>query len=92
MRYATWDVKFEGNIGTTPESIIKSNGGQATGSFMPTDWVVCGCISDDTVISGTSYWNCTEITQAQALALAGPTATLSADGHFVFPIPSKSTG
>ena len=34
------------------------------------------------------YWNCVEITQAQALTLAGPTATLIADGHFIFPQPS----
>ena len=88
MRYATWNVTFDNNIGTTPEAEIKSNGGQATGAFMPTDWVVCGYLSNDAVISDTGYWNCTEITQAQALALAGPTATLSADGHFIFPVPT----
>ena len=89
MRYATWDVTFEGNSGTTPEPVIISNGGQASGAFMVEGLSVCGYLSDDAVISGTSYWNCTEITQAQALALAGPTATLSADGHFIFPVPLR---
>ena len=89
MRYATWNVTFEGNIGTTPEPIIRSEGGQASGAFMVGQWGVCGYLSDDAVINETGYWNCTEITQAQALALAGPTATLSADGHFIFPHPTQ---
>ena len=89
MRYATWNVTFEGNIGTTPEPIIRSEGGEASGAFMVGQWGVCGYLSNDAVINETGYWNCTEITQAQALALAGPTATLSADGHFIFPLPTR---
>jgi hypothetical protein len=87
MRYATWDVTFADNIGTTPEPVIRELGGQASGAFMIGPWSVCGYLSDDAVIDGASHWNCVEITQAQALALAGPTATLNADGYFIFPKP-----
>ena len=89
MRYATWNVTFEGNIGTTPEPIIQSEGGKASGAFMVGQWGVCGYLSDDAVINEAGYWNCVEVTQAQALALAGPTATLDADGRFIFPQPTR---
>ena len=50
-------------------------------------WGVCGYLSDDAIIDEAGYWNCVEVTQAQALTLAGPTATINADGYFVFPQP-----
>ena len=87
MRYATWNVTFEGNSGTTPEPIIRSEGGQASGAFMIGQWAVCGYLSENAVIDEAGHWNCVEITQLQALTLAGPTATLSPDGHFIFPQP-----
>ena len=88
MRYATWNVTFEDNSGTTPEPIIRSEGGQASGAFMVGQWGVCGYLSDNAVIDEAGHWNCVEVTQAQALALAGPTATINADGYFVFPQPN----
>lgn len=90
MRYATWQVTFEGNIGTTPEPIIRELGGQASGAFMISQWGVCGYLSDDAVIDEAGPWQCVEITQLQALTLAGPTATLSPDGYFIFPQPEPA--
>ncbi len=87
MRYATWNVTFTDNIGTTPEPIIREFGGQASGAFMVGQWGVCGYLSDNAVIDEAAHWNCVEITQAQALTLAGPTATINADGYFIFPNP-----
>ena len=87
MRYATWNVKFENDIGTTPEPTIRSAGGQASGAFMVGQWGVCGYLSDNAIINEAGYWDCVEIKQAQALALAGPTATIDADGYFIFPLP-----
>ena len=87
MRYATWNVTFANNEGTTPEHVIRELGGQAGGAFIVGQWSVCGYLSDDAVVNTAGNWNCVEITQAQALTLAGPTATLSQDGHFIFPMP-----
>ncbi len=87
MRYATWNVTFTDNIGTTPEPIIREFGGQANGAFMVGQWGVCGYLSDDAVIDEAAHWNCVEITQTQALTLAGPTATINAEGYFIFPNP-----
>lgn len=89
MRYATWNVTFTDNSGTTPEPVIRVDGGQASGAFMVGQWGVCGYLSDNATVEGTGLWDCVEITQAQALALAGPTATLNADGYFIFPEPER---
>ncbi len=90
MRYATWQVTFEGNTGTTPEPIIRELGVLASGACLISQWGVCGDLSADAVMDAAGPWQCVEITQLQALTLAGPTATLSPDGYFIFPQPEPA--
>ena len=72
MKYATWKVSFSsGNdLGTTPDSIIRSKGGNAQGMFEHGLHTIVGMYSDDADVSSLEEWSFTTITTEQALEIA----------------------
>ncbi len=68
MKYATWIISRP--EGTTPEPLIRSRGGQASGGVMLDDNTVLGYVWNNVDLTGLDKWNFTEKTNTQALALA----------------------
>ena len=68
MKYAQWTIKRP--EGSTPEPLIRSRGGQASGGFMKDADTVIGYVWNDVDLTGLTKWNFTEKTHTQALALA----------------------
>lgn len=87
MKYATWTISQP--EGSTPESLIRSRGGQASGGMMLDENTVLGYLSDDATITDSSEWNLTVKTEQEALALAqaiNPECFLTADGQISSPL------
>jgi len=88
MKYATWTIKRP--EGSTPEPLIRSRGGQASGGFMVDDDTVCGYVWNDVDLSGLEAWNFTEKTSTEAMALAldrNPKCFFADDGTIQAPQP-----
>lgn len=68
MKYATWTISRP--EGSTPEPLIRSRGGQASGGVMLNVDTVLGYVWNDVDLTGLDQWDFTEKTQAQALSLA----------------------
>jgi len=68
MKYATWTISRP--EGSTPEPLIRSRGGQASGGLMLDSETVLGYVWNDVDLSGLDKWNFTEKTHIQALGLA----------------------
>jgi len=85
MKYATWVIASDG---TTPESTIRTNGGQAQGAMNLTFNTILGYVSDDADLTGLEKWQVTPLTKAQALTQAqgiAPSTFYSTDGTFITP-------
>jgi len=88
MKYATWTINQP--EGTTPESLIRSRGGQALGGLMLDADTVLGYVWNDVDLTGLDKWNFTEKTQTESLALAqviNPECFLADDGTIQAPPP-----
>jgi hypothetical protein len=91
MKYATWELHFptEGSLeGTTPESVVRSQGKFIEGAFFLSNNLILGYVGDDVTATGLSDWKFTLITQGQALDLAlakNESAYLAEDGNIVMP-------
>lgn len=72
MKYATWIISFADNPleGTTPDSVIKSKGGQSFGILNIDEITVLGQISDNSDLTRLEKWRVVEITQQEALDIA----------------------
>ena len=68
MKYATWIISRP--EGSTPEPLIRSRGGQASGGLMLDSETILGYVWNDVDLSGLDKWNFTEKTYVQALELA----------------------
>ena len=68
MKYAQWIIKRP--EGTTPEDLIRSRGGQASGGFMKDAETVVGYVWSDCDLTGLDKWNFSTMTNTQAMALA----------------------
>jgi len=68
MKYATWIISRP--EGSTPEPLIRSRGGQASGGLMLDSETVLGYVWNDVDLSGLDKWGFTEKTYTQALGLA----------------------
>ena len=68
MKYATWIISRP--EGSTPEPLIRSRGGQASGGLMLDSETILGYVWNDVDLSGLDKWNFTEKTYTQALGLA----------------------
>jgi len=68
MKYATWIISRP--EGSTPEPLIRSRGGQASGGLMLDSETVLGYVWNDVDLSGLDKWNFVEKTYVQALELA----------------------
>ena len=88
MKYATWIISRP--EGSTPEPLIRSRGGQASGGVMLDSETVLGYVWNDVDLTGLTKWNFTEKTQQEALALAqavNPECFLADDGTIQAPPP-----
>ena len=88
MKYAQWTIKRP--EGSTPEPLIRSRGGQASGGFMKDADTVIGYVWNDVDLTGLDKWNFTEKTQTQALTLAqavNAECFLADDGTIQAPLP-----
>ncbi len=68
MRYATWIIKRP--EGTTPEPVIRSLGGEASGAMMLETDLVLGYLSDEATLTELDEWYVTIKSQQEALTLA----------------------
>lgn len=71
MRYATWNIVFEDQLGTTPNEL--------SGSFFINTTSLAGYLPEGFDIAANSKWAVTEIAAEEFLALAlkvNPTARL----------------
>lgn len=90
MRYATWIIKRP--EGTTPEPVIRSTGGEASGGVMLDTDFVLGYLSDDAITTGLEDWDVIIKSQQEALTLAqtvNPDCFLADDGTIQAPIPDN---
>ena len=81
MRYGTWNILFEDQIGTVPDRL--------SGSFFITNASLAGYLPEDLDISMYKKWNVKEITAEEFLSLAlkvNSTARLE-DGKLVTDLP-----
>jgi hypothetical protein len=91
MNYATWDLYFptEGSLeGTSPESVVRSNGGFISGAFFINNNSILGYVGDDVIATGLHDWNFKVISQSKALELAlakNENSYLAEDGTIVMP-------
>ena len=92
MRYATWSVNFASDSlqGTTPESIIRERGGEASGALNLNDFTFVGYFSDNSDISELELWNFQEITSTEALSYFPKNATIVENGIIFVPIAALS--
>jgi hypothetical protein len=87
MIYATWTVHFP--EGSTPELVIRSRGGQASGGLMLDAFTVLGYVWGVASLTDLDEWNFTQKTSAEALALAqavNPDCYLADDGTITSPV------
>lgn len=88
MRYAQWTIKRP--EGSTPEPLIRSRGGQASGGLMLDSETVLGYVWNDVDLTGLEKWNFSTMTNTQALALAqalNPECYFGDDGTIQAPSP-----
>lgn len=88
MKYATWIIKRP--EGSTPEPLIRSRGGQASGGMMLDGETVLGYVWNDVDLSGLDSWEFTVKTHTEALALAqgvNPECFFADDGTIQAPRP-----
>lgn len=91
MKYATWTISQP--EGTTPEVVIRQNGGVAEGGVTLLDNTIIGYISDDINIEDLSEWNVVVKTQQEALTLAqtvNPECFLADNGTIQAPRPDAN--
>jgi hypothetical protein len=93
MKYVKWSVYSEPGAteGFTPEPIIRERGGWADGGLFINDEDVIGYVSDDADLTNLSDYKVSEITQAEALALAktiNPDCIIDENGRIQSPIPT----
>ena len=68
MKYAQWTIKRP--EGSTPEPLIRSRGGQASGGFLKDAETVVGYVLSDVDLTGLDKWNFSTMTNTQAMAIA----------------------
>ena len=68
MKYATWTISRP--EGTTPEPLIRSRGGQASGGLMLDGETVLGYVWNDVDLTGLEKWNFSTMTHLEAMAIA----------------------
>ena len=68
MKYAQWTIKRP--EGSTPEPLIRSRGGQASGGFMKDADTVIGYVWNDVDLTGLEKWNFSTMTNLEAMAIA----------------------
>lgn len=94
MKYITWFLSFEPDerYGTGPEATIAERGGNAAGIFFTNEdssSMIVGKVNDDADLSDLDSWQVSEITPAQALALAqeiNEDVVLDENDELVFPV------
>jgi len=88
MKYAQWTIKRP--EGTTPEPLIRSRGGQASGGFMKDSETVVGYVWNDVDLTGLDKWNFETMTHLEAMAIAqslNPECFFGDDGTIQAPQP-----
>ena len=68
MKYAQWTIKRP--EGSTPEPLIRSRGGQASGGFMKDADTVVGYVWNNVDLTGLEKWNFSTMTNLEAMAIA----------------------
>jgi hypothetical protein len=68
MKYAQWTISRP--AGSTPEPLIRSRGGQASGGFMKDANTIIGYVWSDVDLTGLEQWNFKTITNTQAMTIA----------------------
>ena len=68
MKYETWTISRP--EGTTPEPLIRSRGGQASGGLMLDGETVLGYVWNDVDLTGLEKWNFSTMTHLEAMAIA----------------------
>lgn len=92
MKYLKWSIYFEPEAkeGTTPEEIIKNDGGWAEGGIGLGGLDIIGYTSDDIDLTKLSNYNIQELTQVEALNMAkniNPDCYLKTNGKIGSPEP-----
>ena len=88
MKYAQWIIKRP--EGSTPEPLIRSRGGQASGGFMKDAETVVGYVWNDVDLTGLEKWNFSTMTHLEAMAIAqdlNPECFFGDDGTIQAPQP-----
>lgn len=91
MKYLIWNVDFTDNPneGTTPESIIRDRGAEASGIFQIENFKILGIASDNADLSNLEKWEVQEITSDLALSYArekNPNCFINDDGIITAPL------
>ena len=88
MKYAQWTIKRP--EGSTPEPLIRSRGGQASGGFMKDAETVVGYVWSDCDLTGLDKWKFLTMTNTQAMTIAkslNPECFFGDDGTIQAPQP-----